>query len=306
MTLNPSCRYRTFVSEDAGPNTLVATVLAKDPDGDGITYSITAGNEEGNFVIDSQKGLIRLRSTPLPKLQGLEYILNVTATDDNASGGPHPLTSTARVVVGVDDVNNNKPIFEQCQQYREQASVLENQPAGTFVLQVHAVDADEGANGKVKYGLMHRDSAMPAFRIHPDTGVIVTARRFDRERQREYSITVTATDWAEEPLIGICQLAIQILDQNDNSPKFENLRYEYFLREDTLVGTSFLRVAAHDDDFGTNAAITYSMSVEQPEYLRVNPVTGWVYVNQPISQVTCGSVSTKLMNKSLQSASVCD
>lgn len=50
------CRYRTFVSEDAGPNTLVATVLAKDPDGDGINYSITAGNEDGNFVIDSQKG----------------------------------------------------------------------------------------------------------------------------------------------------------------------------------------------------------------------------------------------------------
>ncbi|XP_034032883.1 neural-cadherin-like [Thalassophryne amazonica] len=278
--------YRTFVAEDAGPNTLVATVLAKDPDGDGIIYSITAGNEEGNFIIDAQKGLIRLRSTPLPKLQGLEYVLNVTATDDNASGGPHPLSSTARVIVGIDDVNNNKPVFEECQQYREQASVLENQPTGTFVLQVHAVDADEGANGKVKYGLMHRDSAMPAFRIHPDTGVIVTARRFDRERQREYSITVTATDWAEEPLIGICQLNVQILDQNDNSPKFENLRYEYFLREDTLVGTSFLRVAAHDDDFGTNAAVTYSMSLEQPEYLGVNTVTGWVYVNQPISQRT--------------------
>lgn len=72
------------------------------------------------------------------------------------------------------------------------------------------------------------------------TGVIVTARRFDRERQREYSITVTATDWAEEPLIGICQLAIQILDQNDNSPKFENLRYEckcwtYIIHEPNIV-----------------------------------------------------------------------
>ncbi|KAA8596026.1 hypothetical protein FQN60_011317, partial [Etheostoma spectabile] len=53
-----------------------------------------------------------------------------------------------------------------------------------------------------------------------------------------------------------------------------------------MIGTSFLRVAAHDDDFGTNAAITYSMSSEQPEYLRVNPLTGWVYVNQPISQRT--------------------
>uniref|UniRef100_A0A671U276 Si:ch211-186j3.6 n=1 Tax=Sparus aurata TaxID=8175 RepID=A0A671U276_SPAAU len=278
--------YRTFVSEDAGPNTLVATVLAKDPDGDGITYRITAGNEEGNFVIDSQKGLIRLRSSPPPHLQGVEYILNVTATDDNASGGPQALSSTAQVIVGVDDVNNNKPVFEKCQQYRESTSVLENHPAGTFVLQVHAVDADEGSNGRVTYGFMHKDSTVPAFSIHPDTGVIVTARKFDRERQREYAVTVTATDQAADPLIGICQLNILILDQNDNSPKFENIRYEYFLREDTMIGTSFLRVAAHDDDFGTNAAITYSMSSEQPEYLRVNPLTGWVYVNQPISQRT--------------------
>ncbi|XP_006641450.3 neural-cadherin [Lepisosteus oculatus] len=276
--------YRTFVSEDAGPNTLVATVLAKDPDGDGITYKITSGNEESNFIIDSQKGLIRLRSSPPPRLQGLEYILNVTATDDNASGGPHPLSSMAQVIVGIDDVNNNKPVFEKCQHYREHAAVLENQPAGTFVLQVHAVDADEGDNGRVTYGFMHKDGTVPAFSIHPETGVIVTSRTFDREQQREYAVTVTATDKAAEPLIGICQLNILILDENDNDPKFENLHYEYFLREDTMIGTSFLRVAAHDDDYSTNAAITYSMSAEQPEYLRVNPVTGWVYVNEPISQ----------------------
>lgn len=53
-----------------------------------------------------------------------------------------------------------------------------------------------------------------------------------------------------------------------------------------MIGTSFLRVAAHDDDYGSYAAITYSMSKEQPEYLQVNPVTGWVFVKQPISQVS--------------------
>lgn len=58
-------------------------------------------------------GLIRLRSNPPPKLQGVEYILNITATDDNASGGPQSLSTTAQVIVGVDDVNNNKPIFEK-------------------------------------------------------------------------------------------------------------------------------------------------------------------------------------------------
>lgn len=48
--------YRTFLSEDAGPGTLVATVRAEDPDGDGLLYLITGGNEEGNFELDSQKG----------------------------------------------------------------------------------------------------------------------------------------------------------------------------------------------------------------------------------------------------------
>lgn len=58
------------------------------------------------------------------------------------------------------------------------------------------------------------------------SGIIVTAIKFDRESQREYAVTVTATDQAADPLIGICQLNILILDENDNSPKFENLRYE--------------------------------------------------------------------------------
>ncbi|XP_028941930.1 neural-cadherin, partial [Antrostomus carolinensis] len=276
--------YRSFVSEDAGPNTLIATVNAVDPDGDGVTYGILSGNQNGNFVIDPKKGLVRLRSSPFPKLQGTEYVLNVTATDDNASGGPHSLTSTAQVVVKIDDVNNNKPVFQKCQYYREHASVLENQPSGTVVLQVEATDADEGANGIVKYGLMHRGSVLPAFNIHPDTGVLTTAQVFDREKQREYPITVTATDQAAEPLIGICQINIIILDQNDNDPRFENTHYEYFLREDTRVGTSFLHVAAHDDDYSSNAAILYSIANEEPNYLQIDPTTGWVFVNQPISQ----------------------
>ncbi|NXU48143.1 CADN protein, partial [Turnix velox] len=276
--------YRSFVSEDAGPNTLIVTVNAVDPDGDGVTYDILSGNQKGNFVIDPKKGLVRLRSSPFPKLQGTEYVLNITATDDNASGGPHSLTSTAQVVVKVHDVNNNKPVFHKCQHYREHASVLENQPVGTVVLQVEATDADEGANGIVKYGLMHRSGVFPAFSIHPDTGVLTTAQVFDREKQREYPVTVTATDQAVEPLIGICQINIVILDQNDNDPRFENTHYEYFLREDTKVGTSFLRVAAHDDDYGSNAVITYSIANEESSYLQINPTTGWVFVNQPLSQ----------------------
>ncbi|XP_051878588.1 neural-cadherin [Pristis pectinata] len=277
--------YKTFLSEDAGPDSLVATVHAKDPDGDNVIYTITGGNQEKNFVLDNQKGIIKLRRSPPPKLQGPQYVLNITATDDNASGGPMPLSSTAQIIVGINDVNNNKPVFTECLKYNEDACVLENQPPGTFVLQVKAHDADLGVNGQVKYGLMIRDGVTPGFRINPDTGSITTTQSFDRERQREYTVSVTATDQAQEPLIGICQMVILIADENDNDPKFENSRYQYYLREDTPVGTSFLRAAAHDDDHGINAVITYSISRQQPEYFQISPSTGWIYVNHPISQV---------------------
>ncbi|KAG7469991.1 hypothetical protein MATL_G00134680, partial [Megalops atlanticus] len=278
--------YKTFLSEDAGPDTLVAIVHAKDPDGDAVTYAITGGNEDSNFELDNQKGIIKLRKSPPPKLRGPQYVLNITATDDNASGGPHPLSSSAQVIVGINDINNNKPIFEECHNYSVNAWVLENQPPGTFVLRVQAHDPDIGVNGEVKYGIMHRDGASSGFTIDPDTGVISTTASFDREKQREYTLSVTATDLAQEPLIGICQITVLIADQNDNDPKFENSRYQYFLREDTPVGTSFLRAAAHDDDQGTNAAITYSLSRQRPAYFHINPSTGWIYVNHPISQTS--------------------
>ncbi|XP_015711387.1 neural-cadherin-like [Coturnix japonica] len=276
--------YRTFLSEDAGPSALVATVRAKDPDGDGVLYLIAGGNEEGNFELDSQKGIIKLRRSPAPNLKGPQYILNITAIDDNVSGGPTPLSSFAEVIVGVNDINNNKPVFRECTYYSDSTWVLENQPPGTYVLQVEAYDADLGVNGEVKYGLMHRDGASLGFSIDSDTGVITTTRSFDREEQREHTLSVTATDQAQEPLMGVCQITILIADVNDNDPKFENSRYQHFLSEDTPVGMSFLRVTAHDSDQGVNAAITYSMLAHQVQYFQIHPSTGWVYVNHRIPQ----------------------
>ncbi|KAH0617555.1 hypothetical protein JD844_015936 [Phrynosoma platyrhinos] len=261
--------YKTFLSEDAGPGTLVATIHAKDPDGDGVLYLITGGNEDGNFELDSHKGILRLRRNPVPKLKGPEYVLNISAVDDNSSRGPRSLSSFAEVVVGINDINNNKPIFRECAYYSDSTWVLENQPPGTYVLRVEAYDADLGLNGELCFCL----------------GIITTTRSFDREKQREYTLSVTATDQAQEPLIGMCQITVFIADENDNNPKFENSRYQYFLREDTPVGTSFLCATAHDDDQGVNAAITYSMSQQEPEYFKINPSTGWVYVNHVISQV---------------------
>ncbi|RXN00156.1 hypothetical protein EOD39_10161 [Acipenser ruthenus] len=63
--------------------------------------------------IQNLKGIIKLRKSPLPKLRGPQYILSITATDDNASGGPTALSNYAQVIVGINDINNNKPVFRE-------------------------------------------------------------------------------------------------------------------------------------------------------------------------------------------------
>jgi len=63
---------------------------------------------EGKFVIDRHTGVIRT-SASLDREQQSEYLLVVMATDR----GVVPQSSTARVVVRVDDVNDHAPQFQQ-------------------------------------------------------------------------------------------------------------------------------------------------------------------------------------------------
>lgn len=75
------------------------------------TFTLTFGSPM-TYLLNSLTGIIKLRRSPPPKLRGPQYVLNVTATDDNIAGGPLPLSSSAQVIVGINDINNNKPVFD--------------------------------------------------------------------------------------------------------------------------------------------------------------------------------------------------
>lgn len=112
--------YTPNVDENAGPNTLVTTVVASDKDGDNVRFGFvndgTVGPESGMFVIEEITGVIRLRNQQI-NLDRDKYELNVTAMDDGAcclNGDKTVHTSTAVVVVFITDVNDNKPVFNDC------------------------------------------------------------------------------------------------------------------------------------------------------------------------------------------------
>ncbi|PWD84031.1 Ig-like domain-containing protein, partial [Ignatzschineria cameli] len=77
-----------------------------DLDGDQITYTITAGNEEGIFEIDPNTGVITIAEGKTLDYETLPtHQLTVTATDGT-------FTDTAEITVKVNNLNDNAPEIE--------------------------------------------------------------------------------------------------------------------------------------------------------------------------------------------------
>lgn len=123
--------YRQTIPEVVYPGSFVLQVTARDkdqgPNGD-IRYSILKGKNSDWFSIDQQTGIITtaaaldFESEPAPSV-------TVIAMDN----GRPALSSTAKVDIVLQDVNDNTPVFSSSSY---NASIKENTPAGTCFLEV--------------------------------------------------------------------------------------------------------------------------------------------------------------------------
>ncbi|XP_045472649.1 neural-cadherin isoform X1 [Harmonia axyridis] len=287
--------YTPNVDENAGPNTLVTTVVASDKDGDNVRFGfVGGGTSAGQFVIEEITGVIRLHSKSIT-LDRDKYELNVTAMDDGAccvNGESTIHTSTAVVVVFITDVNDNKPIFKDCGTYYPK--VEEGAPNGSPVIKVHATDEDKGVNGQVKYSIVQQPNQKGTkFTVDEETGEVTTNKVFDREGDdgKFVSITVKATDQGEPSLEGVCSFTVEITDVNDNPPLFDRQKYVENVKQDASIGTNILRVSASDEDADNNGAIVYSLSSADSqradlEYFEIQPESGWIVLKKPLDRET--------------------
>lgn len=127
------------------------------------------------------------------------------------------LASYAELVIELEDENDNSPQFSQ-RQFAATAS--EGKSKGTFVAQVQAFDADEGANARLRYHIVdgNHDNAFviePAF-----SGIVRTNIVLDREIRDVYNLKIIATDEGVPQLTGTSTIRVHIVDVNDNQPTF--------------------------------------------------------------------------------------
>jgi len=82
---------------------------------------------------------------------------------------------------------------------------------------------------------------------------------------------------------GSTTLIINVLDVNDNRPKFTNSAYDVTVVENTPPGTVILQVSATDSDSGNNAIVEYgftSSTMESPagRLFSIDSATGNVVI----------------------------
>uniref|UniRef100_A0A182NBN7 Cadherin domain-containing protein n=1 Tax=Anopheles dirus TaxID=7168 RepID=A0A182NBN7_9DIPT len=284
--------YTPNVDENAGPNTLVTTVVASDKDGDNVRFGfVGGGTSSGQFVIEEITGVIRLHSKAI-SLDRDKYELNVTAMDDGSccvNGDATIHTSTAVVVVFITDVNDNKPVFKDCGTYYPK--VEEGAPNGSPVIKVQATDEDKGVNGQVKYSIVQQPNQKGTkFTVDEETGEVSTNKVFDREGDdgKFVSVTVKATDQGEPSLEGVCSFTVEITDVNDNPPLFDRQKYVENVKQDASIGTNILRVSASDEDADNNGAIVYTLSAPHSpndlDYFEIQPESGWIVLKKPLDR----------------------
>uniref|UniRef100_A0A673FQT2 FAT atypical cadherin 4 n=1 Tax=Sinocyclocheilus rhinocerous TaxID=307959 RepID=A0A673FQT2_9TELE len=257
----------TTTDEDAGANAI-------------SRYSISDASLP--FIIHPSTGDITI-SRPLNREDTDHYIAKVSAHDSG-------WTVSTDVTIFVTDVNDNAPKFSKPSYYLDYPELTE---VGSIVTQVSATDPDEGFNGKIFYFIR---SQTEHFRINSSSGEIFIKQQLRYQNSsghnninvNRHSFIVTASDRGIKPLMSETTVIINVVDSNDNPPTFESSFYFTPVTKSVKVGTTLLKVTAHDHkDFGLNSEIEYAVSGgNSSSKFRLDKQTGSVTVASSLTADT--------------------
>ncbi|XP_069510284.1 protocadherin gamma-A6-like isoform X44 [Ambystoma mexicanum] len=271
--------YKFSVLEDAAQGYLVGVVRATDIDQASnaeVTYSFHKIKDMAlkKFKLDSATGGVSLTD----QLDFEEY--EFYEFDVQASDGT--LSSRCKVLIEVNNINDNSPEILMSSLL---SLVPESSPPGTVIALLEAFDRDAGAHGTVVCSLPPH---LP-FQLKKSVEnyySLVTDGVLDREQFPQYNITITATDNGYPPISKTLTVNIQITDENDNPPVFQQISYSTYIVENIPQGTSIFAAKATDSDWGKNARISYSIvdghigGVPLSSYISINSESGVIYALQ--------------------------
>ncbi|XP_033956694.1 cadherin-23 [Pseudochaenichthys georgianus] len=235
--------YETSILESVSQGTSILQVQATDADqgeNGGVLYRILTGNSNSLFSIDRHSGLLTRGRRALDRETSSSHVLEVEAYNSDEGS----MRSLVRVIIYVDDANDEAPVFTQ-QQYNR-LGLRETAGVGTSVIVVRATDPDTGDGGAVAYALVTGSDRK--FEVDVSTGLVTTVDYLDYETKTTYLMNVSVTDQAPPFHKGFCTVYVTLLNELDEAVAFLSAGYEVSLRENIAMGTQVTQVQAQSAD----------------------------------------------------------
>ncbi|XP_022598510.1 cadherin-related family member 1-like isoform X1 [Seriola dumerili] len=283
--------YFGYVYEVSVPGSEIFTVYAKDGDQGNpnpIHYSIMNGSD-GVFDINNTSGCITLTTYPsLLKNELYEIIVKASEVGPNEqlSDDYDITTVTVRVV----DLNNHPPTFygENGPQSKFEVTMYEHPPAGEILrgFKITVNDSDQGANAKFKLRLVGPSRVL---RVVPQTVlneaqvtiIVEDTSGIDYEKGATLSFKLLAVEIdTPERFSATADIVINLLDTNDNIPKFTSDYYIARVPENSPGGSSVATVTANDPDSGPWGEVKYTIYGSGSDLFAIHPSSG-VISTQP-------------------------
>lgn len=219
-------QYQISVTEDLEEGSAILDLFASDKD-DGlngeVTYSLI-DDTFGAFAIDSVTGSI-VTTKALDRETKSQYTFRAVASDCSTH---LPRSTTVSVVVHVDDVNDNDPIFLQ---NPIRAFVPAETHVNETVATVRAEDVDLGSNGAVVFSLITVETV---FQINAKTGDIILQEPL-ASKDFSTQLLVTASDQGISPRTATAMVII-FTEEQEEEILFSHSLYEASVPENSAAG----------------------------------------------------------------------
>lgn len=251
------------VRENQKDRIVLTTVTVKDNDSGRNGMFECNLNDSGklhlkNIRMDTNFAIYKMETFPETSFDREKtsiYTVEIKCVDQ----GIPMLSSIQKFSVNIIDVNDNPPRFNNKIRIFH---IVENNPIGSTVGQVRAIDPDSGNNGHVTYSILNNND----FFTVSNYGEIQSKIKFDREVNDTYEFTVSATDNGDPQLNDSMVVKVKIQDVNDCPPIFEN---EYLYKVSESYGESIKnerlgQVKATDKDLGENGTVNYKLIEIKP------------------------------------------
>ncbi len=230
------------VAENTVSNTnLGSPIVATDPDGDDLTYTV-GGDDAVSFDIDENTGQLKTKSA-LDFETKTSYSINIIASDGK-------LEDSISVTIKVTDIDENRaPAFTDGDETTR--SVAENTGSGVNIGDpVSATDPDDD---DLTYTVGGTDA--DSFNINSTNGQLRTKDALDYETKPSYSVTITVSD---DKLSDSIAVTINVTNVDENrAPVFAGDSATRSVAENTGTGVNIGDVVSATDP--DNDDLTYTL-----------------------------------------------